>query len=337
MNKKNVLKFEASCTHENTTYVSLSYINALISVDLINGNVRYLNSFPGELKLKRRLHYCTMLIDDCIIFFPFQSNKIQLYNFEKNYFRTICIPVEGDVFFTNAIIYGEYIYLTSTRNQDIWLFSLKEEKIEKIFFGDKNCYFSLGTVHHQKFMYTLFPGKNILYKYNLDEKIIELVNINNYKGFSHIIGLFDDKIFLHEQDSDNVVSYNLNTKDIIFEFKILTNRIMTAYQSGHNVLTYNEYDNSVMKIDLIKKSAKILVSNSYYAGAIKKESKVYYIVDNTVKNLDDKCIICDLKYDENSIENLRMEIVNYNRIGSDFIQEEGILNLELFLKMLERR
>ncbi len=330
--------FEAAVAVDNCVYASSMDVNALFRIEICSGRTEYLRSFPQEEIVNKRLHYCAVQRNKQIVFFPFSGKYIQIYDTRNNKMCSLEVPDSKATFFSNAVADGDNVYLSSTRNQNIWKFSFSKNTIVKLRTGEKGCVYSLGSAFYEKYIYTLVYGSNILHRYSTIENRLEKVQINSNKKFSQILGIFNSILMLHEVDSGNILLIDLSTNNIQTEIKACATKIMATYQNGSYILGYSQAENLLVKISTINNAMeKLPLDDVVFNGAmLNDKNDIYYTIDNKyIYSLDSGKKICDLFFDELSIKRLREKVGSKLNL-QEILYEGELVNLNMFLNNIAK-
>lgn len=107
-------------------WVSLLEVNGLVSVDMKTGEMEFVGKFP-DISQEYMLHYHVVTYFDKIIFFPWNTTVISIYDLTKQEFRSVSLNKEGRIY--SSILIDEIFYLISERELEIIEFDANDEKI----------------------------------------------------------------------------------------------------------------------------------------------------------------------------------------------------------------
>ena len=116
-------------------WVSLLDCNGLVKIDVNSGRLLFVGVFPWK-DSEYQMHYRICEYDDKLIFTPWNSNNIAIYDMKKSEFRHIPMKdygYEKAGRFAYDTQKGEKLYLVSENAKDIMAFNMQKETVEKIY------------------------------------------------------------------------------------------------------------------------------------------------------------------------------------------------------------
>ena len=92
MTNKNIVIHGCARMAGECIWVSLLYCNGLVKIDVNNGRLSFVGSFPWR-DSGYQMHNRICEYDDKLIFTPWNSNNIAIYDMKKSEFRQISMKV----------------------------------------------------------------------------------------------------------------------------------------------------------------------------------------------------------------------------------------------------
>lgn len=135
MTNKNIVIHGCARMAGECIWVSLLYCNGLVKIDVNNGRLSFVGSFPWR-DSGYQMHNRICEYDDKLIFTPWNSNNIAIYDMKKSEFRQISMKdygYEKGGRFVYDTQKGEKLYLVSENAKDIMALNMQKETIEKIY------------------------------------------------------------------------------------------------------------------------------------------------------------------------------------------------------------
>ncbi len=135
MTNKNIFISGCARMAGESIWVSLLDCNGLVKIDVNNGRLSFVGVFPWK-DSEYQMYSWICEYNDKLIFTPWNSNNIAIYDMMKNEFRQIPMKdygYEKGGRFVYSTQKEEKLYLVSENEKDIMAFNMQEETIEKIY------------------------------------------------------------------------------------------------------------------------------------------------------------------------------------------------------------
>ena len=352
----------AWCEYDNEMVMCLSDKNAICKIDKTTKDTELLGCYPNTEMGKEDLSASMLKIDDRVVFCPFSSDYIGIYNIKMNKMDYIEISkplvkkgvnYSPDAKFYNLYAYDGYVYLfgwtyPAIIEIDIDTYKLRYidnwiEEIEKHEgFNSSNSYFNEGSVLIDNTVYLPMGCINGLFAFNLRDRSGRILDIEN--GDTGYWGLVKYENFLWLSGiNGNIFKFDLNKKVIekieipeIEKYKapiICEDRLLFYSENSKNIYFLN-MDNRRWEAELDLNSlvdrGNHIVAISYSDGLL-KFARSWYIY-----NLVTKCIEKTHYYldDQEFVETCWKSRCNeLNKTDSIFV--EGKMGLDEFLSYIE--
>ena len=261
--KKIPVYFEASCVDNGTLWVSSSDYNGLLRMDIKSGHVHYCGEFPDEDSLKQRLHYGNALkVDNKIYFIPLESCHMHIYDISKDVFESYYIS-EQAAGYSFGTKWENYIYMVSTRKNNIARFNLKTKKFEIVY---ENSKIILGYQHgiyvYNEKMYLMPYDSNSLLQFNIKENTVQEWNIEGEGNTFQILGGKGSDIYIINKKSKYIFIWNINLQEMIAT-GVYFKQEVNSWQNGKWIVGNNWNDNKVFIFEINEKKVSSVCIKDY--------------------------------------------------------------------------
>ena len=251
----------AAVDDQNNMWLSNAEYNGLIKCDLVSGEVKYVRKFERYTLEKTYLHGDAHIVDGKIIFFPFMSTAIVIYDPVRDQEEYVDIPCEKGTSFLPVVKYykGKYLLVPANLNNGIYVFDLagrcvkSYEKLNQAIEKYLNYDEEINVSYDDNRMIISFMNK-------AEYLLIDLQTLENrlYQlPFHEPV----DRVFIEGKDIWILLKNSLN----IYSIDIQTNEV-------HRYLPDNIYftrNSTVFPYsDLVKTDAGEIIVSNYYANSV---------------------------------------------------------------------
>lgn len=214
--------FDAELINGEWWFSNLSF-NALMKMNSESGETEMISTFEDLPADSENLHIKTIRYDNLLIFIPYKSNRIHIWDIEKNCFlKSIVIDCKQTGYFINAFKDdNDIIWILPNKLSDpIVLFDINK-RTTSAFFGIKEESDSeiseevglwAGDIsYHNNQIYIQANKTNICYSVDCNTKKVEKIVFNeNFPIVSNSI--CDDKLYLSLLGTSDIFEYDAKTK-----------------------------------------------------------------------------------------------------------------------------
>jgi hypothetical protein len=306
--------------------------NGLYEINLENGNLKFLDLFPGEDIEKQGLFARIYKFKDKLFCVPRTAEDIYIYHLKNSKFGRIAVPkIEQNLeyqynkFFT-AVPYQNYLYLIPGFYPFIVKLNMDSCKIEKcIELSHADCknsglpYFATRYVKEDNKLYLFtIPGYQIFELDFLNDKF-ELHKVENGDNWYRTISLYQDLLLLGDRNGEITLwnrkshlrqDFPLSTKNVIIQTDSL---YMFSEIVNDNMLLFPGMGKDVLKYNIeTKKTEKVVIPADFNTYLNQNNENALA----TVKKMNENEILIVLKNDDKIIrlrscgENLEWKLIS---------------------------
>ena len=337
------LIFESGCVSDDDVWFSASDFNGLYKMSLKSKKIEYIGEFPNENGLKRRMHYGEALkVGSKIYFLPLESRYMNIYNLKNNTFESYCIA-QNSCGLTRGVIYGDYIYMFSTRKSDTYRYNTVNNVFEKVPINNEMSKrgYCHGYYKYKNMIYLIQYKSNILCQLDFDNLKMNYFYLSKNTDEFQIIGGKKELVYVINQKNSmiytwNIKAENLQPQNIFYPMKLnswqtdqyivgnnkMGEKLQILYLDNHNIINTDVFQNENSKEQYI------------IQFAFEYQSSLYFIFNNTLYSIKDGIILLECDYDK-ELEKIRLDIAQNTDLkesGFDVLDEGKVLNLDCFLK-----
>lgn len=238
------LWFDAMVIDGDIVWVFSNNYNALFTINIVNGDIKYVTSVPNEDILGKGLYFNMIKQDDTLIMIPAYADRIAFYNIKTEEFRFICIDVPKPKFFGAALVEN---CLCLVGNESSNIVSIDTESLQYSIHNDCVEHFSKMSVFNKSMsfrknncvvdnkMYIASCITNEIVTFDFITKEIDFIPIEcEFNGFRNIA--YDGREFwISSWECGELIKYNikedktkiikicdssLNTSDIVINNQV---------------------------------------------------------------------------------------------------------------------
>ncbi len=211
--------FNAGVLIENDVFFSDTTINALMKLNIENGECKFLDCFPEEGLDTKLLHRDCFRFEDELVFCPDQGNHIHVFNLKDN--SLSCYPIfkskQSRYNFSRSLKDGDYLWIfPGNLVQPIILFDVKRKEyssfdsIESIVGED--MIFSMSRTgaaveniaKRENNVYIALKGTNQIIRFELETRKMDMIE----SRVSHIYSLYSDRDELWGGADNELIKFN---------------------------------------------------------------------------------------------------------------------------------
>lgn len=154
------ISYSACCKVDNLTYFSCNTFNGLFSYDNDIKNIAFVSWFSDEPFLATFIHQKAIRFRNKIVFIPFNSGKISIYDIYTKEIKSILINSSPYAFCIDAVQYEEYVWLFfAHENHSVVKFCLDNYSVEYLI-SNKDIINNISNYTPWRIFYTPFSISN---------------------------------------------------------------------------------------------------------------------------------------------------------------------------------
>ena len=359
MNEKTYLATRASVLDGHYLWFSEYYFNSLFRMDLYSGLVEHIGVFPDAGASSRELHIGAFVCGDEVIFTPYVSGLIHIFNKATKKFETIQVPDENFNAFCQGVYAGDTITFISEKGT---VFSYwpqqkiiqKNEEITARLINYLKKYGSIKSFYVDECSISMQVGKNIV-RYIVQKNEMNQFELQRKSEEIESLLFVDDNSCIFEAKGDaKIICVGLKngeTKELsVGECKWGKNFCCNAYskiyknESFEIVVNYNASEPLILDDKKERVKTNSVHSDLLYKtvwGPIYQDVHFFknkaYIIPCSNKNV----IVCDLvtktinkmpfSIDKNRIKNINGIIKNQIDKNGVLREEEELFSMKTFV------
>ena len=277
MNKKIYLGTRASALDGHDLWFSEYYFNALFKMDLNDGQVEYIDTFPGRDVSDSELHISAFVCNENIVFTPYVGNIIHVYNKETKFIKSVPIIDGGSGSFCQGVKYGDIITFVSDKGMVVsFCISTFEIYIDKELTNEINLFIQKYGMINSFFVdnntISIQIDTHVLRIYVQEHRVAYIELENENEDIEVLLYVDDDITMYSTKESMNIKRQNL--KDDVVD----------DYYSGKINWGKNFKCNAFTKIVRLKNNEIIINYNSEQPLVRKKDGSILPIKQNDLQN-----------------------------------------------------
>lgn len=172
------LHFEAIAFSENgNAYGASADFNGLFKIDMLSGECKYINAFPGEDMEGKRLYFAAAYYNGKVFFAPQSAEHIAIYDIDNDKIITISIDADESIKFNrnmkfaDILVYEREIFLFGATYPYVLKLDAETYQLEYIPIDIEECFcFRKGGCIKGESYFIPSVNSNVVLEFNLKEK-----------------------------------------------------------------------------------------------------------------------------------------------------------------------
>lgn len=349
------VSFNAACILDDKLYISDNLANALMTIDMFTGEIKWISSFPNEKEGKIFLHKKAFIYNSKIIFVPNEGENLAIFDSNNEKIETISLPKSSNTrfVFNDSILNDNNLWIfPGNLEQPILMIDLETKEIHS--YDSLRMHIENSDIREQKFFRVCKKGnyiyfalfeRNRIVKFNIHSKEINIIllpieNIESIQTANDVLYLstLNGEIYSLD-DENNQIIYLQNKDNQCCAYTIVEGvdgQTLFVPNCGRQILIRHNGDNVIEKIDSLLLDEMLLELDGVHFEKYVLWNKavvlfptmgddVYIIENNVYRKLK-------LQFEENTKQNY---IKSREKIKIEFVYENRAYTLIDYFKSIK--
>ena len=184
------LHFEAIAFSENDAYGASAEFNGLFKIDMLSGECKYIDAFPGEKMSGKRMYFAATYYNDKVFFAPHSADKIAIYDTVNDEIKMIAFDINStlkfnkNMKFADIVVFGENVFFIGATYPYIVKIDAETYRLEYISIDTEEQFlFRKGGCIMGESFFVPSVISNVVLEFNMKTKQVRLYKIPcEFKG-----------------------------------------------------------------------------------------------------------------------------------------------------------